>query len=160
MSTRLIDIDEILDLRYEILTKAEKRLAIVDDIFAKISIEQRIREEIIPELRKYEAKYWQLLSQEAHSHVIAELNARNAITEVVRELEMIEKKPSMNYPDEFMRLLLEIRDKLNESGKPAAAKVKLALPLIPGILSYEVELDTESSLRRAFQLIRRLFKGH
>jgi hypothetical protein len=56
-------------------------------------------------------------------------------------------------------LLREIRDKLNEQELPAAAKLKAALPLVPGILSYEVELDTESSLRRAFGPIRRLFRG-
>ncbi len=57
-----------------------------------------------------------------------------------------------------MQLLLEIRDKLNQQELPAAAKLKAALPLVPGILSYEVELDTESSLRRAVQPIRRLFR--
>jgi hypothetical protein len=63
-----------------------------------------------------------------------------------------------NYADEFMQLLLEIRDKLNQPELPAAAKLKAALPLMPGILSYEVELDTESSLRRAVQPIKRLFR--
>ncbi|WP_333386904.1 hypothetical protein [Microcoleus sp. POL10_C6] len=57
-----------------------------------------------------------------------------------------------------MRLLREIRDKLNEPGTPAAAKAKLALPLIPGILAYEVELDTENTLRKVLQPIKRLFR--
>jgi len=34
--------------------------------------------------------------------------------------------------------------------------VKLAFNLIPGILSYEVELGTESPLRNVFQPIKRL----
>lgn len=156
---RLAELEKILDLRYETLSKAEKRLAITDEIFAKNAIEQRIREEVLPELRKYETEYWRLLAQEAHSCAVEEIDARNAIVEVVQEVELIENKLSANYSDQFMRLLLEIRDKLNEPGQPAAAKAKLALPLVPGILSYEVELDTESSLRRAFGPIRRLFKG-
>jgi hypothetical protein len=47
---------------------------------------------------------------------------------------------------------------LNEPGNPAAAKAKLALSLIPGILAYEVELDTETAFRKAFQPVRQLFK--
>ena len=39
-----------------------------------------------------------------------------------------------------------------------AAKAMLVLPLIPGILSYEVELDTEKSLRMAFDPIKNLCK--
>jgi hypothetical protein len=75
------------------------------------------------------------------------------------EVEAIANQFSANYADEFIQLLREIRDRLNEQELPAAAKLKAALPLVPGILSYEVELDTESSLRRAFGPIRRLFRG-
>ncbi len=158
-SRRLADLEETLDSLYETLGEAHKRLAYANDIFEKNSIKQRIRKEVLPELHQYEAEYWQLLAQEARSCEVEEVDARNAIVEVVQEVELIESKPNANYPNELMQLLLEIRDKLNEPGQLAAAKAKLALPLVPGILSYEVELDTESSLRRAFQPIRRLFKG-
>lgn len=72
-------------------------------------------------------------------------------------VQLIESKPSA-YPNQVMQLLEEIRNKLNEPGNPAAAKVKLALNLIPGVLAYEVELDTETALRKAFQPIRHLFR--
>jgi hypothetical protein len=158
LSRRLADLEETLDSLYETLGESQKRLAYANDIFEKNSIKQRIRKEVLPELHKYEAEYWELLAQEARSCAVEEVDARNAIVEVVQKVELIENKPSANYPDQFIRLLLEIRDKLNEPGQSAAAKAKLALPLVPGILSYEVELDTENSLRRVFQPIRRLFK--
>jgi hypothetical protein len=158
-SRRLADLEETLDSFYETLGESQKRLAYANDIFEKNSIKQRIRKEVLPELRQCEAEYWDVLAQEARSCVVEEVDASHAIVEVVREVEQIENQSSTNYPDELMQLLLEIRDKLNEPGQPAAAKAKLALPLVPGILSYEVELDTENSLRRAFQPIRRLFKG-
>jgi phage anti-repressor protein len=159
LNRRLANLEETLDSLYETLGESQKRLAYANDIFEKNSIKQRIRKEVLPELRQCEAEYWKILAQEARSCVVAEVDASHAIVDVVREVELIENQSSTNYPDKLMRLLLEIREKLNEPGQPAAAKAKLALPLVPGILSYEVELDTESSLRRAFQPIRRLFKG-
>lgn len=157
-SPRLAEIEKELELRYETLNEAKKRLAMTDDILAKIALRQRIREEVLPELRQCEAEYWDLLAQEAGFCTVEEVDARNAIVEVVGEVEQIENQPATNYPDELMRLLREIRDKLNEPGTPAAAKAKLALPLIPGILAYEVELDTENTLRKVLQPIKRLFR--
>ena len=157
-SRRLAALEETLDSLYETLGEAQKRLAYANDIFEKNSIKQRIRKEVLPELHQVEKEYWKQLEQEARTCAVAEVDAGNAIIEVVQEVELIENQPNANYPDKLMPLLLEIRDKLNEPGQLAAAKAKLALPLVPGILSYEVELDTESSLRRAFQPIRRLFK--
>ena len=157
-SPRLAEIEKELELRYETLNEAKKRLAMTDDILAKIALRQRIREEVLPELRQCEAEYWDILAQEAGFCTVEEVDARNAIVEVVGEVEQIENQPATNYPDELMRLLREIRDKLNEPGTPAAAKAKLALPLIPGILAYEVELDTENTLRKVLQPIKRLFR--
>jgi len=157
-SQRLANLEKILNLLYEQLAEAEKHLIVTNDIFAKTSIQQRIRYQVLPELRRYESEYWALLAQETGSYRLEEGEARNAIVEVVPKVELIENKANRNYPDELMQLLQKIIDKLNEPGIPATAKVKLALPLIPGIFSYEVELDTESELRRAFHPIMRLFK--
>jgi len=155
---RLADLEKILNWLYEKLAEAEKHLILTNDILAKTSIQQRIRYQILPELRRYESEYWALLAQETGSYRLEEGEARNVIGEVVPKVELIENKANRNYPDELMQSLQKIRDKLNEPGIPATAKVKLALPLIPGILSYDVELDTESELRISFQPIMRLFK--
>lgn len=110
-------------------------------------------------VRVYEREYWQQLALQANSYQPEEVAASNAIVEVQAQvIEVIDSQSQVNYPDELRQLLLEIRDKLNQPGELAAAKAKLALPLIPGIVSYEVELDTENALRRVFQPIKRLFK--
>jgi hypothetical protein len=157
-SRRLTDLEKNLELRYETLGEAEKDLAMTTDTFEITRIKQRIRERVLPDIRKYEAEYWEVLVQEARTCAVEEVEAQNAIGEIIPEVEVIANQPSANYAYEFMQLLLEIRDKLNQQELPAAAKLKAALPLVPGILSYEVELDTESSLRRAVQPIRRLFR--
>ncbi|HEY9828956.1 MAG TPA: hypothetical protein V6D26_00150 [Stenomitos sp.] len=157
-SRRLADLEELIETNYQKLAKFQKRLDRTASVREEFDIEGDIPK-IRKAIRDYEAEYWELLAQEARTCEVAEVDASYAIVEVVQEVELIENKLSANYPDQFMRLLLEIREKLNEPGQPAAAKAKLALPLVPGILSYEVELDTESSLRRAFQPIKRLFRG-
>lgn len=155
---RLADLEKTLDTEYRKLGKYEQRIAHTASLPEEFDLEERIQA-IRLAIREHEVEYWDVLAQEARACAVEEVDARNAIVEVVRTVELIEHKPSANYPAEFMRLLLEIRDKLNEPGQPAAAKAKLALPLVPGILSYEVELDTENSVRRAFGPIKRLFKG-
>ncbi len=159
LKRRLADVEETLDSLYETFGEAQKRLGYANDIFEKNSIKQRIRREVLPELHQIEKQYWELLAQEADSYEVNEVEANYAILQVEPEVvQLIENQPRVNYPDKFMQLLLEIRDKLNEPGQPAAAKAKLALNLVPGILSYEIEIDTENSLRKAFQPIRQLFK--
>ncbi|MEG3974939.1 effector-associated domain EAD1-containing protein [Microcoleus sp. herbarium8] len=108
-------------------------------------------------LRVYEIEYWQQLAQKANSYELEEVDANNAIVEVEAQVvRVIESQPNLN--DELMQKLEAILEKLNQPETPVAAKAMLTLPLIPGILSYEVELDTENSLRRAFDPIKKLYK--
>jgi|GEM_PF-6402110 hypothetical protein len=108
-------------------------------------------------VRVYESEYWQQLAQKANSYELEEVDADNTIVEVEAQVvRVIESQPNVN--DELIRLLVEIRDNLKEPGTPASAKLKAALPLIPGILSCEFEMDTENSLRTVLQSIRRLFQ--
>lgn len=108
-------------------------------------------------VRVYEEEYLQQLAQKVNFYEPEEEEAKSAIIQVKAEVvRVIQNQPQVNA--ELMQLLVEIRDKLNEPGPTAAAKAKLALTLIPGILAYEFELDTERSLRRLRQPIVRLFQ--
>jgi len=157
-SRRLTDLEELIETNYQKLAKFQKRLDRTASVREEFDIEGDIPK-IRKTIRDYEAEYWEVLVEESRTCAVEEVDARNAIIEVVPEVEAIANQPSDNYADEFIQLLREIRDKLNEKELPAAAKLLSAWPLVPGILSYEVELDTESSLRRALQPIRRLFRG-
>ncbi|MCP2730088.1 hypothetical protein [Limnofasciculus baicalensis] len=153
---RLANLEKILNLHYETLDAARKRCAVANDIFEKNAINQRIREEVLPEIRQAQTNYWNFLETQTSS--LMEVDAHNAIVEVVPEVELIVNNSSAKYPEELMQKLHEILKKLNEPQTPAAAKLKAALPLIPGIVSYEVEFDTENSLTRVFERIKQLFK--
>lgn len=155
---RFADLDKNLELWYEQLGASEKKLPMTTTPREITAIQQQIREEILPQIRKYESEYWELLAQESRCFEVTDIDAYNAIVEVVPEVELIANKMVSDYPEQLMQKLQEILDKLNEPGTPASAKAKFALNLVPGILSYEIEIDTENSLRRAFEPIKELFK--
>lgn len=155
-SRRLADLEETLDSLYDTLGNVQKRLDTANDIFEKDSIEKRIRRELLPTIREREAEYWQLLAQEANSLGIDDVDASNAVVEVVQIIETVQQNST---DDRVVQLLTKILNKLNEPGTPAAAKLKATFPLLPFFLSYEIELDTEGLLRRMFPTFRRLLKG-
>lgn len=158
LSGRLADLERNLELLYEKLGDMERSLILSYDAEAKISIKQRIREEIKPQIRQTEVEYWQLLTHEINASVIDEVDARSAIVEVIKTTEIIEQNNANQYPDQVIQLLTDIRNKLNEPGKSSSAKLKAALPLLPPFVSYEVELETEGILQRVFPTFSRLLR--
>jgi dsDNA-specific endonuclease/ATPase MutS2 len=153
---RLADLEEILDSLYETLGNAQKRRAFANDVFEKDGINQRLRKEVLPEISKNEMEYWKLLEQEASTGEVAEADASQAIVEVVPKVAQIVNTSNTKYPDELMQKLQEILDTLNEQERPATNKLIAALPVIPGIISYQLEIDTEISLKMVFEGIRQL----
>ncbi|MDZ8091312.1 MAG: hypothetical protein RMZ42_05145 [Nostoc sp. DedQUE05] len=103
------------------------------------------------EMRPFEQEYWQILSQQSGSIDISEQEAQVVVAEIVNQVGEIEVSSS-TYSDEVLMLLKEIRDKLNQPGKSAAAKLKGVISSIPPFvgISYEAELDTENFLRNHF----------
>ncbi|MEG4242256.1 hypothetical protein QUA46_06350 [Microcoleus sp. MON2_D6] len=155
---RLADLEKILDVEYKKLRNFQYRIAHTSSAAEKFDLEVRIEHESLPMIRKYEREYWNILAKEAPSCEVIEKEAHNAIVEVVTEVELIQIQPN-KYSDELMQKLQEILDKLNEPQTPAAAKLKAALPLVPFIMNYELELDTEILLKRVFERMRQLFKN-
>jgi uncharacterized coiled-coil protein SlyX len=157
---RLTDLEKVLALRYETLGEAEKDLAMTTNTFEKTAIKQRLREQVLPDIQKYEQEYYSLLNQLGGSLNIDESDANQAIVELDQQVAWLETTRASAYSDEALQLLREIRDKLNEPGKPAAAKLKAAFSSIPPFISltYEAEVDTESTLQRFFPTFSRLVK--
>jgi hypothetical protein len=158
---RLADLENILDTLYKKLGHYQLKIAEGISLDQAFYYTQQINNDIKPSIRKYEEeKYWWRLAEEAHfySVEVKEVDARHAIVEVVPKVEQIVNKSNTNYSNELMEKLQRILDKLNERDTAAAAKLKAALPLIPGIMYYEVELDTENSLIQVFDGIKRIFK--
>ena len=124
---------------------------ISDNESTKFELKQCIQREIIPNIRKYETEYWELYPQEAI--IISDEEAETQLLRVEEAVTSIEQIPSSNYPLELISLLQEIRDKLDED-QAASAKLKLIIPLIPAIASYELEIETEGLMYKAWKKIK------
>ena len=148
---RLNDLKDILELLYEKLGEFEKELIINANTPAKFELKQRIKREILPDIRKYETEYWEIYPQEAI--VISDEEAENQLVKVEEAVTSIKQIPSSTYPSELISLLQEIRDKLDED-KAASAKLKVVIPLIPAIASYELEMETEGLMYRTWMRIK------
>ena len=157
-SRRISQLEEVLEIEYAKLAEFEKELAITASAEQKFALRQRLKRELLPSLREHEVEYAQLLAQQADPASIPPHKAEASVAEVQRAVEHIQNLPAP-LPDELTRLLSYGREKLQEPGKAAAAKLKVTLPIIPLIASYEMELDTENLLTQAWRGVKALFGG-
>jgi hypothetical protein len=153
---RLADIKEILELLYEKLGEFEKDLIIRDSTPAKFELKHKIKREILPDIRRYEAEYWELYPIE--TIIISNEEAETQLAQLEQAVESIERIPQTEYPAQLIPLLQDIRAKLDEGDKAASAKLKVTLPLIPLLASYELEMDTEGVMYKTWKTIKRLVR--
>ena len=152
---RLSDMEENLELLQEQLGGKQKALNFAPQE-EKIRIKQQIRE-LRKEIREQEEEYWQVLAQQAKTVEIPEHEAQAIVAQIVEEVGQIELQ---RHPDEVLQILQQIRDKLNQPGPTAAAKLKGVISSIPPFvgISYEAELDTENFLQQHFPTFRKWAK--
>ena len=148
ISDRLSHLQSEVQSYYKQLAGREKakRLARYED---KELLQQQI-DELKKELGSVERDYWLRWRTEIAGLTILEADAEIAASQLVREVEFLEIEPAVQSNAELMKVLQEIKAELSKPGIPAAGKLKAAIPLLPGVISYEMELDTEGLLRRVF----------
>ena len=159
-SNRLSQIEENLSLLQEQLSGMERTL-ITAPAEEKTRLQQRIRLELRPQIRQYKEEYWQILVAKADHLSIPEPEAEVVVAEIVQEVTRLEVYQPAPYPAEVLQILQEIRDKLNQPGTSAAAKLKGVISSIPPFIgiAYEAELDTETFFRKHFPTFTRVIKG-
>ena len=102
------------------------------------------------ELGSVERDYLLRWQTEIARLTIPEAEAEIVASQLVGEVESLEIEPAVQRNAQLMKVLQEIKAELSKPGIPAAGKLKAAIPLLPGLISYEMELDTEGLLRRVF----------
>lgn len=155
---RLLQLYTNLNILYETLGGMEKELFMAFDAGYKISLRQRIREKLA-EISQCEEEYWKLLAQQAKSLVADDIDESYANSICAEIVQVADEVIEHNNNHELINLLKQIKYKLNEPEKLAAAKLKAAIPLLPGFLSYEAEVDTEGFLNRIFPTVNKLFEA-
>jgi hypothetical protein len=149
------------------LSRLYKQLAIKQKTLDTIAPEEkeRIRQQIADfkqdEIQPLETEHRQILAAVSEQLEISDPDAEVIIGEIVTGVTQIEAQPPDTYSAEMLQLLQEIRDKLNQPGTTAAAKLKGVISSIPPFIgiSYEVELDTENVFRKYFPTFTRLLRG-
>jgi hypothetical protein len=149
---RLRELEGLLEIEYEIAYGLEKEISLSVG-HARIIAKARLERDVAPRLRKLEEEYAQLVARElpdgvpgdTTNHWVEDLSQAVAVT--------LEAAPP-DGPEETLRLLREINAKLSDPKMSAAAKLKFALPLIPGVCSYETEIGAAAGIRSIWNMIR------
>ena len=119
----------------------------------KVMLQQRIDLKW-KEIREKDGDYVRSLAQQVKKQDLPEPIAIEIVGELVDELVLIQPKT-----DEMRSMLQQILTELQKPGVPAAAKLKVAIPLVPGFVAIELEGDTESVVRRLFPTFVRAYEG-
>jgi len=148
--------DDIKLLRDQLAGKRRTLVTIAPE--EQVRIEQQIAE-LRKKIRNFEQEKWELIAQITSNSDIPNDEAEAVVAELVAEGEAIAANP----PDDalVLELLQKILGKLNEPDKNAAAKLKGAISLLPPFVSltYEAELDTESTVQKYLPTFSRLGKN-
>lgn len=154
---RIRDLEELLEIEYAKVNDFQKELAITASAAAKFELRQRLKRDVLPDIRKHEVEYAELLAESTNVASVPAEQAEATTAELAHAVEYVKSLPDPNRPEEITRLLADIRRKLDDPGKVAAAKLKVTLPIIPLIVSYEMEMDTEGVLASVWRRMKSLF---
>jgi DNA repair exonuclease SbcCD ATPase subunit len=147
------------------IQRLKEQLAGKRDILVTIGPEEQVRikqqiEDLRRLIRDFEREKWDLVASDSQEASFPD--AEVMVAEIVTELTAITKEPPPELASaQILELLNQILAKLNQPERSAAAKLKAALSTIPPFVSltYEAELDTESTFRRYFPTFNRAIAG-
>jgi hypothetical protein len=155
-SERLIDLNKSLVDLYEQLSGLEKAFDRARDE-DKVPLNHRIRDKEY-EIRIRTDKFLRQLSQEIDSLMllVSEQEAEQVLGEIINEAEIV--KLEGGYSDKLQQKLEELLTQMKKPAIPASGKLKAAIPILPGFIAYELEVDTEGLIRRIFPTFCRLLE--
>ena len=147
------------------IQRLKEQLAGKRDILVIIGPEEQVRikqqiEDLRRLIRDFEREKWDLIASESQEASFPD--AEVMVAEIVTELTAITKEPPSELASaQILELLNQILAKLNQPERSAAAKLKAAISTIPPFVSltYEAELDTESTFKRYFPTFNRAIAG-
>lgn len=151
---RLADVQANLTMLYEQLAGKEQALLLAEEA-EKTRIQQQIRV-TWKRIHDYEREYAITLSQQIRRQALPEPIAETVTAELVDELEIL---TPLERRDDIQALLRQILAELQKPDAPASAKLRVAIPLIPNVVSYELEGDTESVVRQLFPTFVKAYEG-
>ncbi len=156
---RIRALEKILDIEYDKRSQYEEQIALCARTPNAIELRQRFKREVLPDIQRYEKEYADLLARRVNLHQIPAGEAEKSLADVTHAIDGLDRHSSQALPDEGSSLLVEIRKIVDDREKTAAAKLKVALPIILLLVSCEMELDTEIALQSVWKQLRTLFRS-
>ena len=101
---RLNSLEKILEIEYEKLSEFQSEISMLAPSPTKTALKQRIKREIIPDIRKYEAEYGEILFKSSDASLVPQNEAEETLAEIVQVVEHIEVLPAETYPSEMLEL--------------------------------------------------------
>lgn len=147
------------------IQRLKEQLAGKRDILVIIGPEEQVRikqqiEDLRRLIRDFEREKWDLVASESQESSFPD--AEVMVAEIVTEFTAITAEPPPELASvQILESLNQILAKLNQPERSAAAKLKAAISTIPPFVSltYEAELDTESTFKRYFPTFNRVIAG-
>ncbi len=122
----------------------------------KITLEQRLEDEILPKLRQLDQEYSHLLAEFSDETQLEPI-AQPMVGELIQEVEQFQQH-QVSLTPELSQTLQQILTELQTLNTSATAKLKVALPIIPGLASYDLAVDTEMFFNRIRDKIQSVFR--
>ena len=120
-------------------------------------VQKRIQREILPQIKQYETEYADLLAKEFVEFEISDKEAETTVAEIQDAVALVQKAVPTGQAEGIVKSIKEIQQALKEP-ITAKGKLKAAIPIIPGIISYQLELDTHSTLMSLWENLKLKFK--
>jgi hypothetical protein len=151
---RLSHLHELLEGYYEDLNC--KQIALRDiEASEKARIERQIRP-VKQKIAEIQDEYLILLKSQTARLDITDADAEIATAEIIQEVEILQYQPIVQGNAELVKLITKLTAELTKPGISYSGKLKAAIPLLPGFVSYEMELDTEGLLQRLLPALTNL----
>ncbi|MEY3787814.1 MAG: hypothetical protein RLZ75_2021 [Pseudomonadota bacterium] len=156
MQQRANDLDEMLTISYEKLGEFQKELVISSNVSIKFELKKKIVGDIIPQIKAYEAEYANLLANELNVMDFSDENAEKILIEIQDAITLLKETAEEMHSEVLMKSVEKAQEAL-EKPTTAIGKLRAVIPIIPGIISYQLELDVYSTLTGLWEKLKRSF---
>jgi len=150
VSDRLHQLEARLNELQEQLSGMEEAL-VLSPMEEQTRLKLRIKK-LRADMRPFEIEKWQILASHSGDLALTEPEAEVIVGEIVTQVNQLAALPSADGMATIMPILLEIRDKLDQSTLSSPEKVKGVLSSFPPFVGvfYEADLDSSVSFPKDF----------
>lgn len=155
---RIQQLERLLDIEYDKFYDFEEQYTLLAASPARTSLRMIIEREVLPSIRNHETEIAKLLIEISESKQISNEEAENICSELINVVTDLKSKENDSFPSIILEKLDELQTKLNEPDKSSTAKLKASLPIIPSLISYDIEVDPKLFFSQIWRKIKSLFK--